>query len=335
MAIQFKCKKCGKDYKVSDDKAGKKFKCRQCAAPVQIPDTDVEDLSEDWDDDEAESAAPVRRRSKSTTKSKSKAKDKKKSSSGANQNLLIIGGIVALLVVGGGGYFLYSFAKSGANLAKSLMDKTDEVINSQGNASSQKVKTSDVDNMKQIAFAFHNFHDSFTRFPPADAHLVDGKPLLSWRVHMLPFLGHAELYKQFNLQEPWDSPQNSALLEKMPDVFACDGVSQPGYTSIMTFSGKGTPFTGGPGPKIRNFTDGSSNTILVVKAGPDKAVPWTQPVDLPLDPANPISALGQSANGSFLCAIADGSVRTISAGIPPQTLKNAIQPDDGNPAPFF
>tara|TARA_R110002111_G_scaffold257026_1_gene324950 strand:- start:100123 stop:101130 length:1008 start_codon:yes stop_codon:yes gene_type:complete len=335
MAIQFHCKKCGKGYKVGDDKAGRKIKCRQCAAPIQIPEADIEDLSEDWEDEEAEYTPAPRRRAPSASKSKSKPKRKNKSGSGSNQNILIIGGIVALLVVGGGGYFLFSFAKSGANLAKSLMDKTDEVINSQGNSNSQKVKKSAVDNMKQIALAFHKFHDSFSRFPPADAQLIDGKPLLSWRVHMLPFLGQAELYKQFNLQEPWDSPQNSALLEKMPDVYTCDGVSQPGYTSIMTFSGKGTPFTGGRGPQMRNFTDGTSNTLLFVQAGPDKAVPWTQPVDLPLDAANPISALGQSANGSFLCAIADGAVRTISAGIPPQTLKNAIQPNDGNPAPFF
>ncbi len=188
--------------------------------------------------------------------------------------------------------------------------------------------------MKQIGLAFHNFHDSFTRFPPADAHLVDGKPLLSWRVHMLPFFGQAELYKQFNLKEPWDSPQNKALLSKMPAVFECDGVSQPGYTSIMTFSGKGTPFTGGQGPRLRKFTDGSSNTILFVQAGPNKAVPWTQPIDLPLDATNPTSALGQSTNGEFLCTLADGAVKKISSGTPAQTLKNAIQPDDGNPAPF-
>ncbi|WP_298869032.1 DUF1559 domain-containing protein, partial [uncultured Gimesia sp.] len=173
------------------------------------------------------------------------------------------------------------------------------------------------------------------RFPPGDVHLVDGKPLLSWRVHMLPFLGQAELYKQFNLKESWDSPQNSALLEKMPAIYQCDGVAQPGYTSIMTFSGKGTPFTGGQGPRLRNFTDGSSNTILFVQAGANKAVPWTQPVDLPLDAGNPISSLGQSASGSFPCALADGSLRSIPAGIPAQTLKNAIQHNDGNPAPFF
>lgn len=320
MSIKFKCKKCGKGYKVGDEKAGKKIKCRQCAAPVKIPEPDVEDFSEDWEEEEY---VPQPRR---RTRSKPKQQSKKKSSSGSNQSLVIVGCVVGTLVVGGIGFFLFSSDKPGGGLVNS---------NKSNAGDTPQVKKSAVENMQEIGRAFQNFHESFTRFPPGDVHLIDGKPLLSWRVHMLPFLGQAELYKQFNLKEPWDSPQNKALISKMPVVFESDGVSQPGSTSIMTFSGKGTPFTGGPGPRMRKFTDGTSNTILFVQAGPDKAVPWTQPVDLPLNAANPISSLGQSANnGEFLCTLADGAVKKISSGTPAQVLKNAIQPDDGNPLPL-
>ncbi|QDT39972.1 hypothetical protein Pan241w_00250 [Gimesia alba] len=330
MSIKFQCKKCGKNYKVSDDKAGKKIKCRECAAPVKIPELEVDDFNEDWEEEDEDTPPPPRRRAKSVSKKKSKSKARKKSSSGSNQGLLIVGCVVGVMIMGGVGYFLFSSGKPGGGLAKSIADKVDSVTNSTGQAET----VSDVENMKKIGRAFHDFHDSFTRFPPADAHLVDGKPLLSWRVHMLPFLGQAELYKEFNLQEPWDSPQNKALLEKMPAVFKCEGVSQPGSTSIMTFSGDGTPFKGGQGPRLRKFTDGSSNTILVVLAGPDKAVPWTQPIDIPLNASNPISALGQAPRGAFLCTMADGSLKKISVGISPQILKNAIQMDDGNPSPL-
>ncbi|WP_339728453.1 DUF1559 domain-containing protein [uncultured Gimesia sp.] len=330
MTISFQCKKCGKNYKVSDDKAGKKIKCRQCSAPVRIPEAEVDDFTDDWEEEAEETPLP-RRRARSASKSKPKPKRKNKSSSGLNQNLLIIGGIVAILAIGGGGYFMFFAGKPGSGLVKSITDKADEIINSQGGSGSQKVKASELDNMKKIGRAFHDYHDSFTRFPPADAHLVDGKPLLSWRVHLLPFLGQAEIYKQFNLQEPWDSPQNSALLEKMPAVFQCTGVNKPGYTSIMTFSGEGTPFPGGRGIRLRDITDGSSNTLLCVKAGPDKAIPWTKPVDLPFNSGNPFSALGQSPNGSFLSAAADGSVRNITSDLPAQTLRNLIQHQDGNP----
>lgn len=326
MSIKFRCKKCGKNYQVSDDKAGRKIKCRQCAAPIKIPELEIDDFSEDWEEEE-EYAPPVRKRSK---KSSTKSKGKKQSSSGSSQGLLIAGCIIGVIVMGGVGFFLFSSGKPGGGLAKTIADKTDAMVNS----TSQPTADSETKSMQQLGLAFHNFHESFTRFPPADAHLVDGKPLLSWRVHLLPFLGQAELYKEFNLEEPWDSPQNKALLEKMPAVFRSEGISQPGYTSMMTFSGEGTPFKGGQGPRMRNFRDGTSNTILVVLAGPDKAVPWTQPVDIPLNAANPISALGQAPRGAFLCTMADGSVKKISPGLPAQTLKNAIQMDDGNPLPL-
>ncbi|WP_417392203.1 DUF1559 domain-containing protein [Gimesia sp.] len=339
MTINFQCKKCGKNYKVSDDKAGKKVKCRQCDAPVRIPELDTDELSEDWEEPEPEFEAPARRRKSSPSRNKAKPKSRKKSATGSNQNKFIAGGAVALVLIGSGLLFLFSSEKPGGGLFKSITDKVDVVVNSQLDKSAGKSGSgsagSDIDKMKKIGLAFHNYHDSFIRFPPADAHLVDGKPLLSWRVHLLPFLGQKELYQRFNLQEPWDSPHNSALLNEMPDIYHTEGVNQAGYTSIMTFSGEGTPFTGGKGPQMRKFTDGTGNVILCVQAGPDTAVPWTQPVDLPFNQANPVSVLGQTSRGAFLCIMADGSIRKIPPSISPQTLKYAIQHNDGNSVPMF
>ena len=57
---------------------------------------------------------------------------------------------------------------------------------------------------------------------------------------------------------------------------------------------KSAPFGKSQGSEVsRDIRDGTSNTILVsFDAGPDKAVPWTKPVDLPFDPSNPTVALG-------------------------------------------
>lgn len=183
-------------------------------------------------------------------------------------------------------------------------------------------------NMKQIGLAFLNFHDSYGHFPPNEDMLVNGKPLLSWRVYLLPFLDQYDLYKKFQLNEPWDSPHNKKLLDQMPDIYKTKGVDQPGKTSIMTFSGKGTPFSGGPGIRIREIKDGLSNTILCVEAGPDKAVPWTQPIDLPFDPKNPKKALGQLEKDHFLVLKMDGAAISVPTNISAEKLRKMIRHND-------
>jgi hypothetical protein len=338
MTISFKCRKCGKQYKVSDDKAGRKIKCRQCEAVMKIPVLEADDFLEELDDDEddleMDFTPPVRRRKQSPTRSAKPKRKKKKSKSGSNQGVAIAVGAVAFLVMAGVGFFLFS---SGGKLFKKITDKADQVVNSSGlnNKSARDAYESEVDKLKRVGLAFHHYHDSFRRFPYGDPHLVDGKPMLSWRVHLLPFLNQNELYNQFKLDEPWDGPHNKKLLAKMPDIYQFEGISQPGYTTLMTYTGNGALFDGGQGPRMRDITDGSSNVLLAVKAGPDKAVPWTQPVDLPFVPANPLSALGQPTHDRYPCILADGSVRSIPAHISPQTLSLLIQHKDGQVMPVF
>ncbi|WP_298867010.1 DUF1559 domain-containing protein [uncultured Gimesia sp.] len=187
-----------------------------------------------------------------------------------------------------------------------------------------------LNNIKEITLAFHNYLDKFRSFPPAKEHLTNGKSLLSWRVHLLPFLGEAALYKEFHLNEPWDSPQNKGLIKKMPKVFKLDPGTKPGETQFMTFSGEKTPFTGGPGVGLRDVTDGFSNTIMLIKAAPDKAVPWTKPVDLVFDPVDPIKPTGQHSSPAFIAVMMDGSIRYVPTNIPVKELKNLIQHNDGN-----
>lgn len=57
----------------------------------------------------------------------------------------------------------------------------------------------------------HEYQHKHGRLPPAVVHGPEGKPLHSWRVLLLPFIGQEALYKQFKLEEPWDSPHNLSL----------------------------------------------------------------------------------------------------------------------------
>ncbi len=166
-------------------------------------------------------------------------------------------------------------------------------------------------NLKQIALAMHNYHDTFGRFPPQALTDKAGKPLLSWRVAILPFIEQDKLYTQFKRDEPWDSEHNRKLLEMIPPIYApVNTRTKEKYeTFYQVFAGKGTVFEAGKRITFASITDGSSNTLMVVEAA--DAVPWTKPEDLPFDPEKPLPKLGGEFPDLFLAAFCDGSVHVI------------------------
>ena len=187
-----------------------------------------------------------------------------------------------------------------------------------------------MNNAKQIALAMHNYENKYRAFPRANGS-GDGKQIgLSWRVHILPDIEEGYLYKQFHLDEAWDSPHNKKLIDKMPDIFKTEDMTEEGKTSIHVFTGKGAPF------EIKkekmtmiSFKDGASNTILFVRAGADKADVWTKPGGLDFDPKNPIKAIGKTSGEGFLVSMADGSVFRLSKSISAKVLNLLIQHNDG------
>lgn len=66
-------------------------------------------------------------------------------------------------------------------------------------------------NLKQIAFSLHSYHDRYGCFPPAYIADEEGKPMHSWRVLILPFIEEQALYDRYAFTEPWDGPSNRRL----------------------------------------------------------------------------------------------------------------------------
>jgi hypothetical protein len=172
---------------------------------------------------------------------------------------------------------------------------------------------------KQLALAMHNYHDVNKHFPASAAICDDdGKPLLSWRVAVLPYLDQAELYKQFHLDEPWDSPHNRKLVESMPAIFADPDpklrqLAREGKTTYQVPVGADTIFHTDRGTKFREIIDGTSKTILIVEVEPARAVVWTKPEDWAIDLQNPRQGLQRDDRPYFTAAFADGSVQIIDA----------------------
>lgn len=187
------------------------------------------------------------------------------------------------------------------------------------------IRSVSLNNLKQIALAMLNYQDAYNAFPPAAVVNKAGKPMLSWRVMILPFLEQNELYKEFRLDEPWDSEHNKKLISKMPKTYAIpdDTLAKAGETRYRVFVGNGAAFDYIRGAKIAEITDGTSNTIMVVTAA--DAVPWTKPDELAFDPdKDPGKLLGMVDGQAYQVAMFDGSVRAFNKLPAAKSLKAFI-----------
>jgi prepilin-type processing-associated H-X9-DG protein len=200
------------------------------------------------------------------------------------------------------------------------------------------LRAQSINNLKQIGLALHNYHSVNDHFPPQAMADRDGKPLLSWRVEILPFVEEGPLFNEFKLDEPWDSPHNKTLLERMPRLYAIPSAeAAPGMTFYRGFSGAHTLFDPAVkrGVGMASVTDGTSNTLGVVEAR--EAVPWTKPdaeiaFDSALKPAAAhqlVDALGRHFPGGFNALFLDGSVRFLKTSINLVLLKALITRDGG------
>ena len=166
---------------------------------------------------------------------------------------------------------------------------------------SAEARMASSNDLKRIGLALLTYEQANKVFPLPASRAPDGKPLLSWRVHILPYLGEKSLYQQFHLDEPWDGPHNRPLLEKMPSVYRLTiSKSQPGRTNYLLPVGNGAAFDAERPTAFKDIKDGSSNTIMVVTVDDDHAAIWTKPDDWRFDPQQPtvgwvVSSIAASA----------------------------------------
>ncbi len=198
-----------------------------------------------------------------------------------------------------------------------------------------KDERTNANNMKQLVLAMVNSvnDNAGNMTPPAGITDKDGKPLLSWRVAILPYIEQDALYKEFHLDEPWDSAHNKKLIAKMPAVFRAPGSkAAEGKTTYLLPVGKGAAFESAT-TKLRypaSITDGTSNTILLVDAADDQAVTWTKPDDLKYDAKNPLKGLAVRNDKEFVAGLADGAVHAISKSTSADNLRAVFTPAAGD-----
>jgi hypothetical protein len=356
--IRFTCS-CGRQLQAREENAGRQAECPACGRRQVVPDPDA--IRAEVPPDEPEPAATAVRRGRPADYAEDEYPRPRRR---FDEPEVVSGKAVAALVLGIAALFFALFAAIPAVILAILaqrdvhegrgrvggggMATTGLVLglvfgilstlgwgsylllfSAFGKVREAASRTQSANNLKQIALALHNYHDTYGRFPPAAIYSRTGKPLLSWRVTILPYIEQDNLYRQFKLDEPWDSPRNKPLADLVVKTyqFPKDIGLPPNHTLYRVFDGPRAAFEGRQGQRVADFPDGRSNTLLVVEA--DQGVPWAKPDELPFDPNRPVAPFQGHWSGGFQAALADGSVRLIDRKTSEQTLRAAITRNGG------
>jgi len=210
------------------------------------------------------------------------------------------------------------------------------------------VRARSINHLTRIGVAIYNFYTVYNALPPAVIYGPDGKPWHSWRVLILPWLENVKLDDAYDFSQPWDSPKNQALIDKMPAVFH-DPVygdvkdANTHYAALVgprsVFPPEGVKQTDPKNPPFgkgsadfRKITDGKVNTVMLSSVEPGRKIPWTKPEDIDVGPAfkgfgqpggiaAPYTFRGPGGGKAAPFLFCDGSVRFIGATVNPRTLE--------------
>ena len=167
-------------------------------------------------------------------------------------------------------------------------------------------------NLKFMAIAIHTYHETHKKLP---ANFVDqqGKPILSWRVRLLPYLDGDAVAARLNKNEPWDSETNKKALLMMPPFY---GENKKGIATVLSFNGK----------RAEKLSDVSSprETLFGVLVAEENGVPWTKPSDLDPSPAALLKAVRKTEGDRILAMFYAGNLKLLSKDTPTDSLKAMI-----------
>src|SRR5262249_5147837 len=143
----------------------------------------------------------------------------------------------------------------------------------------------------------------------------------------VPYLESTTLYSRYNLNEPWDGPNNRTLIGTY-GIFSCPTHrgAPSRFTSYVAVVGPETVFPGAGSTSIADIYDGTANTLMLGECS-DIDIPWTEPRDLSLsqlslrvnDPGRP----GPSSwhPGGANVVFADGRCQFLKNTVRPRVLK--------------
>ena len=191
-------------------------------------------------------------------------------------------------------------------------------------------------NLKQIALALHNYHDTYGALPPAYTMDGDGRPLHSWRTLILPYLEQQRLYETIDLSKPWDDLANAEARKAEVSVYRCpEAIGPAGTTTYLAVVASDGCFRPGVPRPLAEITDGHHQTLMVIETDAEHAVPWMAPSDA--DEARVLAfgpGKGLPHSGGVQAAFVDGSVKFLPAELTAAQRRALISVAGGDEAHF-
>ena len=216
-------------------------------------------------------------------------------------------------------------------------------------------RTSSQNNLKQLALAVHNFHDTYSMMPPAvGEHPKGSGGQGTAHFYILPFLEQNNLFQQAENRVS----KNGVHSVVVPLFLHPEDQSGPpnhlykGWLATTNYAANWMVFKDG-GRRILDIADGTSNTFMFAERyqmcngdptgwGYAHVYPWapmfayystgrfqTMPKQEDCDPK-----LAQSLQAAGITtAFCDGSVRLVADSVSPRTWMLVCDPGDGNPIP--
>jgi prepilin-type processing-associated H-X9-DG protein len=211
------------------------------------------------------------------------------------------GGVVIAIVLGGVGLMVVLAC---AGILVGLLLPAVQAARSAAN------RVQSQNNLRQIGLALLNYEATYQVFPPQYLTDKSGQPTHSWRTLILPFLEQENVFRSFDLSQPWDSEANRSTSRQPIPLFASPNAANadPTTTNYVAIAGPGHLFDGTNTVRLSDITDGTSNTIALVESI-DPGIAWAEPRDL--DPSAATSVTGPFPGG-VNCLFCDGSVRFVS-----------------------
>jgi prepilin-type processing-associated H-X9-DG protein len=189
-------------------------------------------------------------------------------------------------------------------------------------------------NLRAIMSALQQYHDIHKTLPPATLIDGNGKPMHSWRVLILPYLGERDLYDEYRFDEPWDGPNNRRLWQAIPQVYQCRARKR-GLSDVTSdyaaVTGQHTSWETGLS-EDEAFGSRERNGALIVEAA-NSGINWMEPRDLDVSqvpmainsPSGVIASVhGQGAHFAF----ADGAVVFVKSNLSKASIRKLLSCDD-------